>query len=98
MCACGRVGMLYIALCSGVDVKYITVLNLHQYTSVSIYMQGMSLQNAHSVILIYMSCRVPVYMDPIPIQQTSYWLYDAMSATEASQERGREATNRDVTM
>ena len=37
-------------------------------------------------------------MDPIPIQQTSYQLHDAVSATEASQERGREATNRDVTM
>ena len=30
MCACGRVGMLYIALCSGADVKYITVSNLHR--------------------------------------------------------------------
>ena len=29
VCACGRVGMSYIALCGGADVKYICVLNLH---------------------------------------------------------------------
>ena len=85
---------LQLALCSGADVKYINVSNLHQLQC--IYIQGMSLQNVHSVIL--MSCRVPVCMGPIPIQQTSYQLYDAMSATEAAQERGREATSRDATI
>ena len=40
----------YIALCGGADVKYITVSNLHQLQC--IYLQGMSLQNVHSVILI----------------------------------------------
>ena len=29
-CACGRMGMLYVALCSGADAKYINVLNLHR--------------------------------------------------------------------
>ena len=50
MCACGQVGMSYIALCSGADVKYINVSNLHRLQC--IYIQGMSLQNVHSVILI----------------------------------------------
>ena len=42
--------MSYIALCGGADVKYINVSNLHQLQC--IYIQGMSLQNAHSVIII----------------------------------------------
>ena len=96
MCTCGRVGMSYIALCSGADVKYINVSNLHRLQC--IYTHAGNKLTKCPFCYIYMSCRVPVYMDPIPIQQTSYRLYDAMSATEASQERGREATNRDATM
>ena len=66
MCTCGRaVGMSYIALCSGAHVKYINVLNLHQLHCT--YIQGMSLQNAHSVILIYDALYyVRSSMDPVP--------------------------------
>ena len=36
---------------------------------------------------------------PVPIDRSSYQLHDATSAAdEASQESGREATNRDATM
>ena len=88
--------MLYVALCSGADAKYINVLNLHRLQC--IYINTGNKLTKCPFCHFNMSCRVPVYMDPIPIQQTSYLLYDAMSATEASQERGREATYRDVTM
>ena len=91
VCACGQVGMSYIALCGGADVKYMKVSNLHRLQCIYIH-AGNELTKC---LFCYfnMSCRAPVCMDPIPIQQTSYRLHDAMSATEASQESGREATN-----
>ena len=95
---CMRTGghVVHIALCSGVDVKYITVSNLHQLQCIYIH-AGNELTKC-PFCYFNMSCRVPVYMDPTPIQQTTYQLYDAMPATEASQESGREVTNRDATM
>ena len=46
--ACRTLHCVYIR--SGADVKYINVSNLHQLQC--IYIQGMSLQNGHSVISI----------------------------------------------
>ena len=37
MCACRRMGMLYIALCSGADVKYINVSNVHRLQCIYIH-------------------------------------------------------------
>ena len=79
-----------------VDVKYITVSNLHRLQC--IYIHAVNELTNRPFCYFNMSCRVPVYMGPIPVQQTSYQLHDAMSATEASQERRREVTNRDATM
>ena len=61
MFVCRWVGMSYIALCSGADanVNYINALNLHRLQCICI--QGMSLQNAHSLIIILMPCIIPVW-------------------------------------
>ena len=60
MCACGQVGMSYIALCSGADVNYINVSNLHRLQCIYIH-AGNELAKC-PFCYFNMSCRVPVYI------------------------------------